>query len=374
MTKNIFEQLNKSDTSCIFFSLNKANKILNNLNLICGKILKRKFNLQDETNLSLLKQDEITKLLDEFANKYQKNLKNIFSPVLKDYLKNIFVKEDYMNFRVGIQAKNKWPKNHSLLKNKLQIDANGVWRENQILPNICFPTRMHQDLSNNGFRGSCILIFYFQTSKISDKTSNLNFYKFKKKIGILPYSNKYNYGNEIIRKKYKKKCLTPKMLNYKNLCIMDPYAAHASSAVSKLPRIAFNIKIQPSNYRFIIENLYKFKNKNKNLSKIQKLANLYNLFNKISKENNRFNFEAATLAKIIGREKICKKHLSKLFLFKPTKKNYEDFIIGAFLKKTAAVIKEEDRILIKKNIPIVKFSCAYNLLNTINVRMTSLNA
>ena len=91
---------------------------------------------------------------------------------------------------------------------------------------------MHQDLSNNGFRGSCILIFYFQTSRISKKTSNLNFYKFKNKIGILPYSNKYNYGNEIIDKSFKNNLIIPKKLNHKYLCIMDPFAAHASSLES----------------------------------------------------------------------------------------------------------------------------------------------
>ena len=373
MEQNIFERLNRSSTSCIFLPLSNANKTLSDLNLICEKILNRKFNLQDDANLTLLEKDEIKNLLDGFENKFQKKLKLIFKPVVKNCLKNIFVKEDYMNFRVGIQIKYKWPKSHSILKNKLLVDDNGLWRENAILPNFFFPTRMHQDLSNNGFRGSGILIFYFQISKISKKTSNLKFYDFKKKIGILPYSNKYNYGNEIIKKSFKKKSLTPRMLNFENLCIMDPYAAHSSSSTSEIPRIAFNIKIQPSNYKFIIKNFNKFKKENKNLSDIKKIGNFYNIFNKISKKNNRFNFEAAILAKIMNKNKICKKHLSKLFLFKPTKRNYEDFLIGAFLKKTSVMIKNEDRVTIKKKIPIVKLSCAYNLLNTINIKMNYLN-
>ena len=37
------------------------------------------------------------------------------------------------------------------------------------------------------------------------------------------------------------------------------------------------------------------------------------------------------------------------------------------------MIKNKDRKIIKK-IPIVKFSCAHNLLNTIKVKMNYLNA
>ena len=155
---------------------------------------------------------------------------------------------------------------------------------------------------------------------------------------------------------------------------MDPFAAHASSLESRLPRIAFNIKIQPTNYKFILKNFNKFEKKNKKLSDKIKIENFYNELNLISKKNNRFNFEAATLAKILGEKKKCKEHLNKLFKFQPTEKNYEDFIIGAFLKKTAMMIKNKDRKIIKKKIPIVKFSCAHNLLNTIKVKMNYLNA
>ena len=169
MVQNIFERLNRSGTSCIFLPLSTANKILSDLNLTCEKIIGRKFNLQDEVNLALLEKDEITKLLDGFANKFQKKLKLIFKPIVKNCLKNIFVKEDYMNFRVGVQIKYKWPKSHLILKNKLLIDANGQWRESAILPNFFFPTRMHQDLSNNGFRGSGILIFIFKHLKFLKK-------------------------------------------------------------------------------------------------------------------------------------------------------------------------------------------------------------
>ena len=141
MEQNIFERLNRSSTSCIFLPLSNANKTLSDLNLICEKILNRKFNLQDDANLTLLEKDEIKNLLDGFENKFQKKLKLIFKPVVKNCLKNIFVKEDYMNFRVGIQIKYKWPKSHLILKNKLLIDANGQWRENAILPNFFFPNK-----------------------------------------------------------------------------------------------------------------------------------------------------------------------------------------------------------------------------------------
>ena len=239
MIKNIFEKLNKSPTSCIFYPIKSKKKILINLNKICGKILGKKFNLQNENDLNLLSQKELEILLEKFANKYQKDLRLIFQPIVKNYLSDIFIKKDLTKFRVGIQVKYKWPKSHSKLRNKIKITKNGLMQENTIFPNFYYPTRMHQDLSNNGFRGSCILIFYFQTSRISKKTSNLNFYKFKNKIGILPYSNKYNYGNEIIDKSFKNNLIIPKKLNHKYLCIMDPFAAHASSLESTITKNSF---------------------------------------------------------------------------------------------------------------------------------------
>ena len=45
-----------------------------------------------------MSQKELEILLEKFANKYQKNLRLIFQPIVKNYSSNIFIKKDFSAF------------------------------------------------------------------------------------------------------------------------------------------------------------------------------------------------------------------------------------------------------------------------------------
>ena len=190
---------------------------------------------------------------------------------------------------------------------------------------------------------------------------------------LMNYTNKYGYGNQLTQSVFKNSnWYLYKKLNSKNLVIMDPYTIHCSSQNSNLPRIAFNIKLQPSNYKFLFKDSYKtFRKEVDNLNDIkEKLFFLYKEINKKSKNNNRLNFELAVLCKMLKNEDLMHFHFNKILDFKANEKKIIDFLCGAFLKITANEITNEQIENLKTdNYKIAKYSCAYNLLNTIGVSL-----
>ena len=370
-TNNIFNKFSKTNNPIIKIPISNY-KILNSkLSQLTSKILNRDFNYQNIKCLETLNNNELILLQNEFAKKYQKNLYKLFKNLILKQLKKHYLKIDYENFRVGMQIKSKWNKKNANFNRKVYYDKFGVLHESRSQENFCFPTRPHQDLSNNGYRGSGILIFYYQASCFHKDQSIMIFARPSSKVKILKYSKKSNYGNQIDDKVYKSLYwYLDKNLNNKNLIIMDPYTIHSSSKISEVPRIAFNIKIQPSNYLFIFgKDLKSFQKKLKECkNEIEKIRFFYEVIKFKSKENNRLNFELAVLSKLLNNNIKMKQHFNKILSFKPSKNTIQEFLCGAFLRIIHKDITNNNLKLIKnKNPKIVKYSCAYNLLNTIGL-------
>ena len=372
MQKTVFEKFSRNK-SAISFKVDKYQSIIKRINKITSLILKRKSNLDSIKFLKTITSNEISLLNEEFAKTYQNNLKKIFKPLITGILYPHYDLNDYRDFRVGIQTKYKWKKKNSSFNRYVFYDEKGLMHESKKEENFCFPTRPHQDLANNGYRGSGIMIFYYQVSKIHKDQSNMLFADFENLPKLMNYTNKYGYGNQLTQSVFKNSnWYLYKKLNSKNLVIMDPYTIHCSSQNSNLPRIAFNIKLQPSNYKFLFKDSYKtFRKEVDNLNDIkEKLFFLYKEINKKSKNNNRLNFELAVLCKMLKNEDLMHFHFSKILDFKANEKKIIDFLCGAFLKITANEITNEQIENLKTdNYKIAKYSCAYNLLNTIGVSL-----
>lgn len=365
----IFNKFSKSSKPYLHFKLDNHSLIINQINKLLSKILNRRSNLDSLSFLNSLEENEIELLISKFSNEYQKDLVKIFKPIIKSILKPYYNKFDYDNIRVGIQSKYKWGNKNANFNRKVYYDKLGIMHESLSQKNFCFPTRPHQDLANNGYRGSGIMIFYYQASKVNKNQSNMLFANFRKQPVLEKYSNKYGYGNQLTSKVYND--LTwykPYELNSKNLIVMDPYTIHCSREISSISRIAFNIKIQPSNYNFLFEkNLKLFRSGlEKQISLNDKIKYLYEKICQLSKKNNRLNFELAVLSKILNNEKLMKFHFKKILNFNNNDKVMNEFLCGAFFKVSPMDINKKLIESLKKNrFKITKFSCADNLLNTI---------
>lgn len=373
MNKTIFEKFGENNNTFLSYKLDDHKSFHNKINKLTTKILKRECDLGSISFLRTISLKDLDLLLLKFSKEYQAELKKIFAPKIKKILYPNYDFEDYRDFRVGIQVKHKWDKSNETFDRKVFYDDKGIMYESESQKNYCFPTRPHQDLANNGYRGSGIMIFYYQASKTHKEQSNMLFSNFKKLPKLLKYSNLYGYGNQLTNEIFKKSVwyLSSK-LNYKNLVVMDPYTIHCSSIKSNLPRIAFNIKLQPSNYKFLFKKDFKnfFKKLENCTNTEEKILLLYSEILTKSKKNNRLNFELAVLSKLLGKEKLLNYHFNKILDFKPNKEHILEFLCGAFLKKSPNQINQKQKNKFKNNnFEIVKYSCAYNLLNTIKISL-----
>jgi hypothetical protein len=358
MSKSDFLKLQNSEYRCLGRKFNNKNTF-NNLKIFVEKIIKKNFSLSSKKDLRSLSTKDLEDLSVKIGTNYQKKINKILSKEIDYFCLKIYG-EKFSNFRVSVQTKDVWEKKNLFKKDKAFYDKKGLFHESKHKPNICFPTRPHQDLNNNGFRSSSILIFYIPLTQSYADSSVLQIAKAGKKICLHEFGNENGYHNEIKNNISKK--LTwkkPKSLNPGNILFMDSFTVHKSSSISKIPRIALNIKIQPTNLNYIFIN-YKYK-KNKNLKY------LISTLNKVSKKCNSYNFELAVALYLNKEYEKSKSTLKKILNYNCKIHTLKKIMAGAFLRKDLKFISYDDyKNVFQKKLKAEKFSCADSILNTIN--------
>lgn len=338
------------------------------INFLFCKILKKKMNFNKINDLKKLEIEDLKKIDFGVRKRFQKKFVEIIYPELKKMINYIFDKN--INIRVSCQAKFKWEKDYDKKKFHNPIYKN-LSKYSLILSDDLYykPTPPHQDLSNNGFRSSSVIIFYFQITPVSNKSSLLAIPQNYKKSRILPtYVTKDNYPNaiksSIVRKlKFKK----PNQLKKNKILILDGITPHASTKNSEIPRIALNVKVHPISLNY----LYKIYNRKKKFkrtnSRYENLKILENDLIFFSNKNEGLLYELSILNCLQGKFKDMKKNLSKAFLKKPKNFELNKYIAGGLLRKTLENVSQADIIgIYKKNPKVVKFSCADAINRTIN--------
>ena len=360
MSNNILYKLKKSNSRICYIPLASKNTLPKIYNLI-SKIINKKLDFTNKNDLVKLKLSDLRNIEAKLRDDYQKQLKLILKKDINKLILKIF-NEKIISYRIGVQIKYKWSKKDIEKRNKIFFTKNRTWRESKKKPNTCFPTRPHQDLSNNGFRSSSVLIFYIPLTPSFKEASIMQIAPFQKKHGLLRMNNKFGYPNEIDDKIVKKlNWKIPNFLKPGNIFLMDSLTVHNSSNISEIPRIALNIKIQPTNLNYIF-NTYKIKKKKK-----YNLDNLILDLSSISKKNNGFNFELAIAHYLNGNEKLCKKSLQKLCLQKFKSNDLMKILLGGIIREQIGDIKKTStNELFSNTIKIEKDSCASSILNTIN--------
>ena len=321
------------------------NKSLSKIYEIINYILKKNIDLSKENDLKKLSLEDVVKIDQELRGKYQNKIVKILR---KEILKKIYklMPKTKVELRVGVQAKYKF--NNSFVKKfgNLKLDSRKNFVESKKFPNCCFPTRAHQDLSNNGFRSTSVLIFFIQLSKNTKKSSMLEVAEFKGNHILENLDSNSKYGNELNRKVIqKKKWIVPSSLKPGQITIMDSLTCHKSKETCELPRIALNIKIQPTNLLYIYKCFGLKKNFYKLKTKKEKLLKLSEDLKKITKLNNGLNFELSVANFLLGDLKQSKISMQKLFKDKLKKVFLTNILQELYSEKL--LIKLQQKILKK---------------------------
>ena len=344
-------------------SINLLSKIVNTIN----QHTKINFDWSKDENLESLSDSDLHNILDVVSGHAQTKLVKILSPFVKPKILSLFGKKTNYQIRVSAQIKGRW-RESDRKKNRKGKFINNIFYESAKQSNIFFPTRPHQDLDNNGFRSSHTLIFYFQLTGSLDDACTMKLGKIKNNtIGILENNSRLGYPNEITAKGLSQVNWDQNSFKPGEVGMMSGLVPHRTFQKSEVPRIALNIKIQPTDLQYL-NLIYKY-----DLSKIKDMKNLenkleylYSILNSAAKKNKGLLFEKSITALLLGEKNEYIKNIRKLHLFELSKK-YVD-IIGAasLLRKTSGQIEKKDLQSLELPIQNIKdLSCAASIMNTI---------
>ena len=364
--KNFYNLITKKKRSfCIDLDL-KTVKAINNL---VNQSSEKNFDLKKIQDLKSLNLSDVQKIDKNIRGLYQKRLVKILKPKIKNITSHIFSDNELADFRVGGQCKFKKiyrSSENNRIKYKKYKNLNDY---NLPLNNesLCFSTKPHQDLSNQGFRSSMSLIFYLQLTNHYKDTCLMQNADFEKKPGLYDFDSNVYYSNEIKKEITKKfKWYVPKTMKPGKIFIMDSITPHNSNSVSEIPRLAINVKIQPRtlNYIYKIFNLKKaFKNDLKYNFQV-----LENDIKKCSKLANSLNFELSILYIMQRKFDEAFETFNKFSLTKFSKPNIEKIFAGALFRKTFEIVTKADtKNIYNKNIKFANFSCADSILKTFKI-------
>ena len=302
------------------------------------------------------------------AGEAQSGLVDIFSPYIEPRLEELFGDKLNYKIRVSAQVKSLW--NSDIIKKKRKgFFVDDIFYEDKNKPSICFPTRAHQDLDNNGNRSTHTTIFYFQLTPNLPTSSIMEFGQFSEKVGILPFSSEWGYRNEILHKVQNEIDWISPDLNPGNIVTMNALTPHRSTFISEFPRIALNVKIQPSNLCYL-ENIYGY-----SLQEMSKLSSFKNkiiylkdILIDLSKKQRLVLFELAVLYFLLGDKINAINSFKKLFLYPVDDDLLEKWLIASISRKHITNVKLEDLSETLNPIEsVVKLSCGDAILETIKL-------
>ena len=351
------------------FWVDKNSGFINDIETIIKVINKYsniKFDWSQKEKTNILKNSDLSRIVDLVSNQAQNELVKILGKYIEPHIKLLFGNRLKYNIRVSAQIKGRWSA-AKVNENRKGSWVNGIFYEDKILPNFCFPTRGHQDLDNNGNRSSHTLIFYFQLTEAFENSSILQFGNFENKVGLCEFNNNSGYSNEIPGTVLDNLTWTSQGVNPGEILLFSPFAIHRSTKVSEIPRVALNVKIQPTNLDYLSlvygnnDEVYKTQLNFKN-----KLNKLYEILSEASKFNRILLFERAVTAFLQGNYDKSISLIKEMCLFKIKTIEAKKILIGAISRKiTFMVTKEELDNFYKSKNKVVKLSCAESILNTI---------
>ncbi len=361
--KNLFLDKNQF---LIDNTTNFADQIVNIVNVI-NEFTHLNKNWVKKDCLQNLSEQDLIEIQDSVSNDAQEELVKIIKPYVEPKIVELFGKKQEINIRVSAQIKSRW-KNEVLNENRRVILGKNGFNEHENKPNMAFPTRAHQDLDNNGNRSSHVIIFYFQMTENYENCSMLQIGNIDKDLCIIDNDMRNGYPNEMTsRAQNEINWLAPK-IKPGDISLMSPLTIHRSTPISEIPRIALNVKFQPTTLDYI-KLIY-----NEDLDKIKKISDrneklilLKSMIDKNINKNRGLSLEKATISLLLNDRKSFYDDIRKLFTYEISQKNLDKIAAGCILRKSVYFVNDNDLKCL--NNPIENFvdkSCASSILKTIN--------
>ena len=319
---------------------------------------KNSFNFS-EKEVSKLTRKDLNEISELVSNKKKKEIVDILYPIIKSQISKDYLKLEKKDIRPSLQCKYVWEEEDENYSRKTFYKENRMY-ESRLRENFCYPTRPHQDFENNGFRSLNTLIFYFQLTKVSKKSCDLKVANFIKRTSLLETKNAWNYQNQ-----FSEKCndtlnwMTPKKLNKDHMLVMDALTPHSSDLISKIPRLAINVKLHPTQNDFLFESDFLKHFRKRKISNQSRLKILENYFNDNINNQPGLNLELAILEYFYGKFDKSIEYIQRFCDFKISKKETYKILAGMILKKNLFQIIPRDIENLKNNkIVVNNFSFA----------------
>jgi hypothetical protein len=317
-------------------------------------------------NKDLLTEKQLIKIQEVVAKDAQPKLVSTITPYIKPQLKKLFGDRLKYNIRVSAQIKGRW--NENVIKdNRVGKWIDGLFYEDEKRPNIAFPTRGHQDLDNNGNRSSHTLIFYFQLTHPFEHASLLEYAPFEKETGLMPFLDTKGYSNEILADVLDKLQWRVAGIIPGNINLMTGLTIHRSTLKADIPRIALNVKIQPTSldylnfiYGYDLSPCHSGDNVN------TKLSVLYEILKDASRKNPLLLFETAITAILLGDFQKMHDALNAFCLFDVSELQMNRIALGAVLRKIMLQVKISELHYLDNPLShVAPLSCAASILETV---------
>ncbi len=300
----------------------------------------------------------------------QSELKSIVGPVIEASLQKTLGKNDGANYRVGVQLKSVWDDEVGREK-RTGTYVNNVFRENEERDNnFGFPTRCHQDLDNNGNRSSHVVIYYFQLTPPGQGSNDLEIAKFDGRIGICECDDAFGYPNEIHEHTYSRFNWFNPDLSQGKVFVMNAMTIHKTGPVSRVPRLALNVKVHPSNM-YYLKTLYglDFDEIFTASDPMDRLRVLRELIQIGAEENGGLNFELGACSLLQGDLEGMKDAFRKLCLYEVDESTLLKMGVASIQRRHAGTVTYESYHKLKHPLEhVVEHSCGANLLRSIRFR------
>ena len=321
-----------------------------------------------QNNFSVLNERALQKIQVAVAqnSELQKELVSLYSKLIKDFLyENMGIKSGY-SIRVSAQVKAAWGEVPETKLIKPFYEPSGVYRESELKENFCFPTRPHQDLDNNGNRSSHVIIFYFPITDHSTDSSIMEIGKFEEKQGLLPCKKNSVYSNEINEKIAENLIWFKPQYNRDTFALMSSLTIHKSGTKALFPRVALNVKVQPTNLSYLDTLFSKSLGDSSSYNGNVSLEILEEKLEYLSKLSPGLIFERAISTLLLNNLKKAQEILSELLLFDASEEYLKRVLCAAILRKTVVNVTEKDFYILKSPVEYSAVnSCASAILDSV---------
>jgi hypothetical protein len=194
--------------------------------------------------------------------------------------------------------------------------------------------------------------------------------RFDDRIGVRECDDSLGYPNEIQAHTYSGFNWFNPDLSQGKIFVMNAMTVHKTGPVSRIPRLALNVKVQPANM-YYLKTLYglDFDEIFTVSSPTDRLRVLRGLIQIGAEKNGGLNFELGVCSLLLGDLEGMKDAFRKLCLYNVDESTLLKMGVASIQRKLARTVTYQSYYKLRRPLDhVVERSCGASLLNSINLR------